>query len=153
MSKQNTLKEAIQSYLDERAKTDELFAVTYKKKNKNIDECFAYIMGEALKESSPVVPGVEGCGMDNDVVYGMAVHYYDEDNIKINKLPANVKASASVTSNNASASKLVKLTEEDEKRAREEAVKRLTEEQYALLRKKPSRSKKEVTEVQQMSLF
>lgn len=104
MSKQNTLKEAIQSYLDERAKTDELFAVTYKKKNKNIDECFAYIMGEALKESSPVVPGVEGCGMDNDVVYGMAVHYYDEDNIKINKLPANVKASASVTSNNASAS-------------------------------------------------
>ena len=91
--------------------------------------------------------------MDNDVVYGMAVHYYDEDNIKINKLPANVKASASVTSNNASASKLVKLTEEDEKRAREEAVKRLTEEQYALLRKKPSRSKKEVTEVQQMSLF
>lgn len=149
MSKQNPLKEAIQSYLDERAKTDELFAVAYKKKNKNIDECFAYIMGEALKESSPVVPGVEGCGMDNDVVYGMAVHYYDEDDIKVNKLPSNVRASASTTT----PVKPVKLTEEDEKRAHEEAIKRLTEEQYALLKKKPSRSKKEVTEVQQMSLF
>mgnify|MGYP000760503138 FL=1 len=91
--------------------------------------------------------------MSDEEVFGLAVHYYDEDNIKINKLPANVKASASVTSNNASASKPVKLTEEDEKRAREEAIKRLTEEQYALLKKKPSRSKKEVTEVQQMSLF
>ena len=149
MSKQNPLKEAIQSYLDERAKVDELFAVAYKKKNKNIDECFAYIMGEALKESSPVVPGVEGCGMDNDVVYGMAVHYYDEDDIKVNKLPSNVRASASTTT----PAKPVKLTEEDEKKAREEAIKRLTEEQHALLRKKPTRAKKEVTEVQQMSLF
>lgn len=43
MSKQNPLKEAIQSYLDERAKTDELFAVAYKKKNKSIDECCTYI--------------------------------------------------------------------------------------------------------------
>lgn len=149
MSKQNPLKEAIQSYLDERAKVDELFAVAYKKKNKNIDECFAYIMGEALKESSPVVPGVEGCGMDNDVVYGMAVHYYDEDDIKVNKLPSNVRASASTTT----PAKPVKLTEEDEKKAREEAIKRLTEEQHALLRKKPTRAKKEVIEVQQMSLF
>lgn len=149
MSKQNPLKEAIQSYLDERAKVDELFAVAYKKKNKNIDECFAYIMGEALKESSPVVPGVEGCGMDNDVVYGMAVHYYDEDDIKVNKLPSNVRTSASTTT----PAKPVKLTEEEEKKAREAAIKRLTEEQYALLKKKPSRSKKEVTEVKQMSLF
>ena len=46
-----------------------------------------------------------------------------------------------------------KLTEEDEKKAREEAIKRLTEEQYAMLKKKPSRSKKEATEVKQMSLF
>lgn len=147
MSKQNPLKEAIQSYLDERAKVDKLFAVAYKKKNKNIDECFAYIMGEAFKESSPVGSGVKGCGMDNDVVYGMAVHYYDEDDIKVNKLPSNVRASTTTPA------KPVKLTEEDEKKAREEAIKRLTEEQYALLKKKPSRSKKEVTEVQQMSLF
>lgn len=140
MSKQNPLKEAIQSYLDERAKADELFAVAYKKKNKSIDECCTYIMGEAKKRGNAVC-------MSDDEVFGLAVHYYDEDNIKINKLPASVKASASPET------KPVKLTEEDERRAREEAIKRLAEEQYVLLKKKPSRSKKEVTEVQQMSLF
>lgn len=145
MSKQNPLKEAIQSYLDERAKADELFAVAYKKKNKSIDECCTYIMGKAKKRGNAVC-------MSDDEVFGLAVHYYDEDNIKINKLPASVKASASVPEAKP-ASKPVKLTEEDERRAREEAIKRLAEEQYVLLKKKPSRSKKEVTEVQQMSLF
>ena len=140
MSKQNPLKEAIQSYLEERAKADELFAVAYKKKNKSIDECCTYIMGEAKKRGNAVC-------MSDDEVFGLAVHYYDEDNIKINKLLASVKASASPET------KPVKLTEEDERRAREEAIKRLAEEQYVLLKKKPSRSKKEVTEVQQMSLF
>lgn len=149
MSKQESIKDAIKSYLDERARTDELFARSYAKKNKSIDECFAYIMGEALKNSIAVASGVEGCAMDNDVVYGMAVHYYDEDDIKVNKLPSNVRTSASTTT----PVKPVKLAEEDEKRVHEEAIKCLTEKQYALLKKKPSRSKKEVTEVQQMSLF
>lgn len=142
MSKQNPLKEAIQSYLDERAKTDELFAVAYKKKNKSIDECCTYIMGEAKKRGNAVC-------MSDEEVFGLAVHYYDEDDIKVNKLPSNVRASASTTT----PAKPVKLTEEDEKKAREEAIKRLTEEQHALLRKKPTRAKKEVIEVQQMSLF
>jgi len=142
MSKQNPLKEAIQSYLDERAKTDELFAVAYKKKNKSIDECCTYIMGEAKKRGNAVC-------MSDEEVFGLAVHYYDEDDIKVNKLPSNVRASASTTT----PAKSVKLTEEDEKKAREEAIKRLTEEQHALLRKKPTRAKKEVIEVQQMSLF
>ena len=92
---------------------------------------------------------MQPCALDNDVVYEMAVHYYDEDDIKVNKLPSNVRTSASTTT----PAKPVKLTGEDEKKAREEAIKRLTEEQYAMLKKKPSRSKKEATEVKQMSLF
>lgn len=142
MSKQNPLKEAIHSYLDERAKVDELFAIAYKKKDKSIDECCTYIMGEAKKRGNAVC-------MSDEEVFGLAVHYYDEDDIKVNKLPSNVRASASTTT----PAKPVKLTEEDEKKAREEAIKRLTEEQHALLRKKPTRAKKEVIEVQQMSLF
>ena len=135
-----TFKEAIKSYLDERAGTDELFAKSYAKENKNLDECCSYIMGEARKRGNAVA-------MSDTEVFGLAVHYYDEDDIKVNKLPAAARAVASASSQS------VKLTEEDKKRAREEAVKRLTEEQYVLLKKKPSRSKKEVTEVQQMSLF
>ena len=93
MKKQNSFKQTIQSYLDKRAKSDELFAVAYRKKNKSIDECLAYIMGEALKESSTISSGVKGCGMDNDIVFGMAVHYYEEDDIKVNK-QTNYKVSA-----------------------------------------------------------
>ena len=59
MKKQNSFKQTIQSYLDKRAKSDELFAVAYRKKNKSIDECLAYIMGEALKESSTISSGVK----------------------------------------------------------------------------------------------
>lgn len=135
-----TFKEAIKSYLDERARTDELFAKSYAKENKNLDECCSYIMGEARKRGNAVV-------MSDTEVFGLAVHYYDEDDIKVNKLPTAARAVAS------SSSQSVKLTEEDKKRAREEAIKRLTEEQYVLLKKKPSRGKKEAMEVQQMSLF
>ena len=45
------------------------------------------------------------------------------------------------------------ISEEDKNKAREAALKRLEEEQYALLKKKPSRAKKEEPEVKQMSLF
>ena len=45
------------------------------------------------KESSTISSGVKGCGMDNDIVFGMAVHYYDEDDIKVNK-QTNYKVSA-----------------------------------------------------------
>lgn len=135
-----TFKEAIKNYLDERARADELFAKSYAKENKNLDECCSYIMGEAKKLGNAV------CISDNEV-FGMAVHYYDEDDIKITKLPVGTRTVTSTSP------KPVKLTEEDKKRAREEAIKRLAEEQYALLKKKPSRGKKEATEVQQMSLF
>lgn len=132
-----TFKDAIKSYLDERARTDELFAKSYAKENKNLDECCNYIMGEAKKRGNAV------CISDNEV-FGMAVHYYDEDDIKVSKMPTNVRTSVSVK---------VELTEEDKKKAREEAIKRLADEQHALLRKKPAKAKKEVTEVKQMSLF
>lgn len=135
-----TFKEAIKSYLDERARTDELFAKSYAKENKNLDECCSYIMEEAKKLGNAV------CISDNEV-FGMAVHYYDEDDIKVNKLPAGTRAVASTSP------QPVRMTEEDKKRAREEAIRRLAEEQYVLLKKKSSRGKKEAMEVQQMSLF
>ena len=107
MSKEmNAVKQAIKSYLDNRAKTDELFAVAYAKPHKNIDECFNYILGEAKKQGNAVY-------LQDDVVFGWAVHYYDEDDIKINKLPANTKVSARAS---------VELTEEDKEKAREQAI-------------------------------
>ena len=84
--------------------------------------------------------------ISDEEVYGMAAHYYDEDDIKINRLPAGEKASVS------SPAKPVELTEEDKKAARDRAIARLAEEQYQTLRKKNVRKRAD-DNVQQMSLF
>lgn len=82
MKTTNLFKQAIQVYLDGRAKEDELFAISYAKPAKNIDECINYILSEVQKS---------GCnGFADDEIYSMAVHYYDEDNIKASK-PTNCK--------------------------------------------------------------
>ena len=130
-----TFKDVIKNHLDGRARTDELFAKSYAKENKNLDECCSYIMGEARKRGSAVA-------MTDEEVFGMAIHYYDEDDIKVSKMPAGTRASISTF-------QPVELTEEEKKAA----IKRLTEEQYVSLRKKTSRARKGATEVQQMSLF
>lgn len=42
-------KQTIKAYLDERAKTDELFAASYAKENKSLDGCIEYILSEVKK--------------------------------------------------------------------------------------------------------
>ena len=109
MSKeQNHVKDAIKVYLDERAKNDEQFAQCYAKANKNIDECFDYVIGEVRKRGNAVY-------MTDAEVFGLAVHYYDEDDIKINRLPEGTYVSASAQA--------VELSEEDKEEAYEQAVK------------------------------
>ena len=71
-------------------------------------------------------------------------HYYDEENIKIEKVSAGCSVSSS--------SHKVELSAEEKNAAREAAIKRLTEEQYRSLKKKPAKKKVDES-VQQMSLF
>ena len=121
-------KDTIQKYLEQRVAEDPLFAPKFENPKKNL--------GEARKRGTSVV-------MSDAEVFGMAVHYYDEENIKIEK----VSAGCSISSN-----QKVELTEEDKNAAREAAIKRLAEEQYRLLKKKPAKKKADAN-VQQMSLF
>ena len=51
---QNGVKDAIKAYLDKRAQDDTLFAASYAKQNKSIDECFEYIVGEVRKKGNMV---------------------------------------------------------------------------------------------------
>ena len=129
-------KDTIQKYLQERAVEDPLFAPKFTNPSKSIDECCRYIMGEARKRGTSVV-------MSDAEVFGMAVHYYDEENIKIEKVSAGCFVSSSHK---------VELSEEEKNAAREAAIKRLTEEQYRSLKKKPAKKKVDES-VQQMSLF
>lgn len=74
MKASNTFKETIKAHLDKKAAEDELFAVTYQKENKNLDECCNYVV-QCAKEGK--------CeGYDPEEVFNWAVHYYDEDDIK-----------------------------------------------------------------------
>ena len=88
-----SMEQAIKIYLDNRAKTDSLFAETYKKANKSIKECCKYIYSQAKK----LAKGGNAVGVDDATVYGWAVHYYDEDNIKVKDVKERVEVVAPTT--------------------------------------------------------
>lgn len=68
-------KKSIQEYLEYRGFSDPLFAKTLAKPNKNIDDCCTYILNQVQKSGRN--------GFDDDEIFGMAIHYYDEDDINI----------------------------------------------------------------------
>lgn len=61
----------IKSYLEMRADLDPLFAKVYRNDDKSINDCCNYII-QQVKES-----GREAFG--DDEIYGMAVHFFDEN--------------------------------------------------------------------------
>lgn len=134
MKASNAFKETIKAYLEKRASEDELFAVTYKKENKNLDECCNYVM-KCAKEGN--------CGGYADSeVFGWAVHYYDEDDIK------NIKPiSGKVVVNHS-----VELTEEDLQDAKKQAMQKVVSEQKEKMIAKAAK-KKPTAEVEQIDLF
>ena len=130
-------KDVIQNYLETRASYDELFAENFRKESKNIDECITYILTEVQRM---------GCaGLSDEEVYSLAVHYYDEDNLKVGK-PINCKVVVNHT---------IELTEEEKVEARENAIKQYQREELAKIRNRNARPKKaETTEIaSQPSLF
>lgn len=62
---------AIKAHLDELAGRDGLFAAFYANEKKSISECCNFIIGEVKKSGR--------CGFSDDEIYGMAVHYYEEE--------------------------------------------------------------------------
>lgn len=74
MKASDSFSQVIEKYLQGLAAKDPLFAETFKKEGKSIKDCCNYIM-ETVKNKGVNV-------LTNDEVYGMAVHYYDEDDIK-----------------------------------------------------------------------
>ena len=71
----------IKAHLDEVAKKDKQFAQSYAKKNKSLEECERYILQEVHKQAK----GKNAVGCDDDDIYNLAIHYYDEDDIKLSR--------------------------------------------------------------------
>lgn len=116
---------AIQSYLEQRAEYDELFARSYRNPLKNIEDCITYILNYVQKS---------GCnGFDDDEIFGQAVHYYDEADIEVGK-PIDCKV---IVNHH------VELTGEEKTEARKEAIKRAENEAYSRMTKRKTAPKKE----------
>lgn len=129
-------KRTIQAYLEQRAAEDELFAVSYKNPNKNMDDCITYILHEVQKS---------GCnGFTDGEIFSLSVHYWDEADLTV----------GSPISCNVIVNHVVELTEEEKEEARTNAIKRAQDEAYRQMtsRKKPTTAKTN-NDVQQMSLF
>lgn len=70
-------KEVIKNHLQELANSDELFAKTFSKPYKNIDDCATYILNEVKKSQRQ--------GFADEEIFNMAIHYYDEETVEIGK--------------------------------------------------------------------
>lgn len=66
--------QTIKAYLNQRATSDKQFAQKYANPAKSLEKCCKYIMSEASKKGNIVV-------IKDEIVFGMAIHYYDEPNI------------------------------------------------------------------------
>ena len=130
-------RQTIKAYLDERAQNDELFAVSYAKENKNIDDCVTFILNQVKRSKC--------MGLTDEEVYSLAVHFFDEEDIEIGKpIACNVIVNHTV-----------ELTEEEKAQARQEAFKEYQAEQLRKMQKRTNKPKtpKAQPEITTPSLF
>ena len=129
--------DTIKAYLEERAENDALFAVKFANPSKSVEDCVTYILNQVQKS---------GCnGFADAEVYGMAIHYYEENEIEVGN-PINCKVVVNHT---------VELTEEEKEQARQDAINKLRDEEMAKMRR-PTQSKKATDkkpQIAQPSLF
>ncbi len=130
----DVFKKTIEAYLNGIASNDPEFDKKFTSEGKSIDDCVTYILNTVQKS---------GCnGFTDDEIFGMALHYYDEEKIEIGK-PIDCKVVVNHT---------IELTEEEKQAARKKALDEVMAKEMQRL---TARQKKPVSghEVQQASLF
>ena len=129
--------DTIREYLEKRAENDALFAVKFSNPSKSVEDCVTYIINEVQKS---------GCnGFADDEIFGMAIHYYEENEIEVGK-----SINCQMVVNH-----MVELTEEEKEQARQDAIERLRQEEMAKLRKpiQPKKATEKKPQDVQPSLF
>lgn len=135
MKATNHFQNTIKAYLDKRAEIDLLFSFRYSLPEKKLEDCVTYILNQVQKS---------GCnGFHDDEIFGMAVHYYDEDNIEIGKPMHNAQVAVN---------HVVILTEEEKEQARKDAIQKAQDEAYRKMIQ-PTKKAKRVVLNPQPSLF
>lgn len=131
-------KETIKNFLDEKAKKDELFRAKYESNPRPIDDVVTYILNQVQKS---------GChGFHDDEIFGMAIHFYEENITDIGKKMTNC---------NVVVNHHIELTEEEKEEQRKLALKRFQDEELRKLEQRNKPKAKPQTEIQQpqLSLF
>lgn len=136
----NNFELAIKAHLDQRAATDALFAQAYAKPKKSIEECCRFIYGEVSKKDRG---GANCLALSDDEVFGLAVHYYDEDDIK-------VEAVYGVSGGTGHQLPNYEPTEVDIETAKRKAMQKLVDQELEKMKAKPKAKK---MEVEQPTLF
>ena len=94
----------IAEYLNLRAATDPLFAPNLAKPHKDIEDCITYILKQVQQSACN--------GFEDDEIYSMAVHYYDEDDLEVGSpVACHVVVNHTLV-----------LTEEEKAEARKQAI-------------------------------
>ena len=94
----------IAEYLNLRAATDPLFAPKLMKPHKNIEDCITYILKQVQQSACN--------GFEDDEIYSMALHYYDEDDLEVGSpVACHVVVNHTLV-----------LTEEEKAEARKQAI-------------------------------
>ena len=131
-------KRTIKEYLDGKARTDELFAVSYAKENKNLDDCITFILNQ-VKASGCCGMTDERCGRSPFITM-MRQHRRGQT------------YQCGVVVNHK-----VELTEEEKAQARKDALKAYQEEEMRKIQQRHSRPKPTAKAVQntqtELSLF
>jgi hypothetical protein len=122
MKGSEAFKITIEEHLKAMAKRSLLFMQKFRDPNKNIDDCITYILNTVQKSGSN--------GFEDDEIFNMAIHYYDEDNLEVGKS----------NSMNVVVNHQVKLTEEEKEELRKQARQDVINEEKNRMRKKPSKT-------------
>ena len=128
----------IAEYLNLRAATDPLFAPNLAKPHKNIEDCITYILKQVQQSACN--------GFEDDEIYSMALHYYDEDDLEVGSpIACHVVVNHTIV-----------LSEEEKAEARKQAIQQYQAQELRRLqepKRVKSKTSTESEQAQQDSLF
>ena len=136
-------KKVIHDYLYGMAEDDPSFQVKFLNPSKSIDKCITYILNTVQKS------GLNGFA--DEEIFGMAIHYYDEEKIDEGK-PIDCQVVIN---------RQIKLTDEEIAQARQKAMDDLVRQEMTRMREKKAPAKpviqtkteQPIVPAQQQSLF
>lgn len=133
------LEGAVKAHLDRMAEGDPIFAEKLANPKKSLKECIEYIQGEVFnKYLKGEKHGSVACAAPSRAeVFGMAVHYYDEEDVKIRAISAPHSGSGKTEK---------ELTEEEKAKIQKAAEAKYEAEVMKDIREREAKKKKAAAE-------